>query len=145
MDKSIHHQMSAPSTPAQNGLIERDNRTVVESARSMLTANRLPQKLWGEAIQTAVYLLNISTNGRSDRTPYEMVFGRKPCGSHMRVFGAVPIVKGREKKRTGYQKKLQDRARRMKMVGYERDYTYRLFDADKNTVVISREVSFDET
>ena len=70
MEKAIHHQVSTPFTPAQNGFIERENRTVVESARSMLSARRMPHKLWGEAVRTAVYLLNRSTNVKSDVTPY---------------------------------------------------------------------------
>lgn len=88
LEHAIHHSRSAPFTPAQNGLIERDNRTVVESARSMLAARQLPHSLWGEAVQTAVYLLNRCINNRNDVTPYELVFGRKPKAAHLRVFGA---------------------------------------------------------
>ena len=33
---SIHHELSTTYTPHQNGFLERDNRTVMESARSML-------------------------------------------------------------------------------------------------------------
>jgi len=33
-----------------------------------------------------------------------------------------------EEKRSGYQKKLDARCRELIMVGYESDYTYRLYD-----------------
>lgn len=145
MEHSIHHTTSAPFTPAQNGAIERDNRTVFESARSMQVARRVQHNLWGEAVQTAVYLLNRSTNIHSDKTPFEHVFGRRPKVGHLRIFGSRVLVKLQEKKRTGYQKKLDDRACLMIMVGYEREYTYRLFNPEKQTVIISREVEFDES
>ena len=41
----IDHQFSAPYTPEQNRKSERYNRTIVESARSMLTAKSLPVPL----------------------------------------------------------------------------------------------------
>jgi transposase InsO family protein len=36
----IIHEKSAPYTPQQNGVAERENRTVVEMARSMLYASK---------------------------------------------------------------------------------------------------------
>lgn len=36
----------APYTPEQNGLIERDNRTIQESARTMLLSSGLDKMLW---------------------------------------------------------------------------------------------------
>jgi hypothetical protein len=56
--KGIRHELTAPYTPEQNSVIERDNRTVVESARSMLYHYSMPLSFWGEAINTAVYILN---------------------------------------------------------------------------------------
>ena len=100
--------MWAPFTPSQNGLIERDNRTVGDNARSMLAARKLPHFLWGETVQTATYLLNRSINARSNATPFELVSKRMPRVDHLRVFWAVAYVKEQEKKRSGYQKKLED-------------------------------------
>ena len=127
---AIHHSTSGPFTPAQNGLIQRHNRTVMECARTMLAARNLPHKLWGEAVLAAVYLLNRMISKRSgDKTPFELVFGRKPQIQHLRVFGATARMKEQEKKRSGYQKKLDDHSRKLVMVGYcEANHTYRLFD-----------------
>ena len=41
-EKGITHNFSAPYTPQQNGVVERRNRTLVESARSMLMFANLP-------------------------------------------------------------------------------------------------------
>jgi len=43
--KGIILETTAPFTPEQNGRAERDNRTLVESARSMLHAKKLPTRL----------------------------------------------------------------------------------------------------
>nr|GFA73124.1 integrase, catalytic region, zinc finger, CCHC-type, peptidase aspartic, catalytic [Tanacetum cinerariifolium] len=51
----ILHQMSVARTPEQNGFVERRNRTLVEAARTMLSAAKVPLFFWAEAIAT-VYL-----------------------------------------------------------------------------------------
>lgn len=56
MASGIEHQKTAPYTPEQNGRCERDNRTIVEMARSMLYAKNLDEELWAEAVLCAVYL-----------------------------------------------------------------------------------------
>lgn len=54
----IELETTAPYTPEQNGRAERDMRTIVESARSMLYAKDVPLYLWAEAVNTTVYILN---------------------------------------------------------------------------------------
>nr|GEV72684.1 hypothetical protein [Tanacetum cinerariifolium] len=50
----ISHQMSSVRTPQQNGVMERRNRMLVETARTMLIFSRAPIFLWAEAIATAL-------------------------------------------------------------------------------------------
>ncbi|GJY13677.1 retrovirus-related pol polyprotein from transposon TNT 1-94 [Tanacetum coccineum] len=40
--EGIEHQMSVARTPDQNGVVERRNRTLVEAARTMLSATKVP-------------------------------------------------------------------------------------------------------
>ncbi|GFY46300.1 retrovirus-related Pol polyprotein from transposon TNT 1-94 [Trichonephila inaurata madagascariensis] len=47
-----------PYTPQQNGAAECENRTIVESARSIIYATNLPLKLWAETVNMFVYVLN---------------------------------------------------------------------------------------
>ena len=69
--EGIRHERTIPKTPEQNGVAERWNRTLVEMVRSMLLDSKSPQRFWGEALSTAVYLRNRSpTKVLSDRTPY---------------------------------------------------------------------------
>ncbi|GBN35500.1 Retrovirus-related Pol polyprotein from transposon TNT 1-94 [Araneus ventricosus] len=56
--RGINISYSIPYTPEQNGATERENRTIVEAARSILHHKGLPLKLWAEAVNTTVYVLN---------------------------------------------------------------------------------------
>ena len=93
MEKGIAHQLTNPYTQEQNGVSERLNRTLVESARSMLIYAKMPLKFWAEAVNTAVYLHNRSpTSALKDKTPFERWFGKKPNVSNLKVFGSVCFV-----------------------------------------------------
>ncbi|GJR94401.1 retrovirus-related pol polyprotein from transposon TNT 1-94 [Tanacetum coccineum] len=48
------HQTSVARTSQQNGVVERQNRTLVEAARTMLIFSKAPLFLWAEAINTAL-------------------------------------------------------------------------------------------
>lgn len=76
--------------PQQNGVAERKNRTIVETARTMLYEKRRLIKLWGEAVNTAVHILNkCHTSALKNKTSFEAFSGRKSGVKHMRVFGSL--------------------------------------------------------
>lgn len=54
----IQHEVTPPYTPQHNELAERRNRTVLNMVRSMLKEKGLPHCFWGEAANTATYILN---------------------------------------------------------------------------------------
>nr|GEY43591.1 retrovirus-related Pol polyprotein from transposon TNT 1-94 [Tanacetum cinerariifolium] len=54
----IHHQTSVAQTLEQNGVVERWNRTLVEAARTMLSAAKVPLFFWAEAIAAACFTQN---------------------------------------------------------------------------------------
>nr|GEW68425.1 retrovirus-related Pol polyprotein from transposon TNT 1-94 [Tanacetum cinerariifolium] len=86
----ISHQMSFVRTPQQNGVVERRNQTLVEAARTMLIFSRAPLFLWAEAIATACFTQNRSIiHHRFNKTPYELINGKKPDISFLHVFGAL--------------------------------------------------------
>ncbi|GJQ99582.1 putative ribonuclease H-like domain-containing protein [Tanacetum coccineum] len=81
---------SSVRTPQQNGAVEQRNRTLVQAARTMLIFSRAPLFLWAEAIATACYTQNRSIiHHRFDKTPYELINGRKPDIFFLYVFGAL--------------------------------------------------------
>nr|GEV21833.1 hypothetical protein [Tanacetum cinerariifolium] len=58
--EGIKHQTSVAQTPKQNGVVERQNRTLVEAARTMLSAAKVPLFFWTKAIATACFTQNRS-------------------------------------------------------------------------------------
>jgi hypothetical protein len=122
--------------------VERRNQTLVGAARSMLKAKSLPGWFWGEAIMTAVYVLNRTmTKGNGGKTPYELVNGVTPAVHHLRTFGCVAHVKHA----ASHLKKLDDRSRPMIFVGYEPgSKAYRAYDPGTGQVQVSRDFVFNE-
>nr|GEY42792.1 retrovirus-related Pol polyprotein from transposon TNT 1-94 [Tanacetum cinerariifolium] len=54
--EGIQHQTSVARTPEQNGVVERRNRTLVEAARTMLSAAKVPLFFWLKQLQLHVLL-----------------------------------------------------------------------------------------
>nr|GEV75609.1 hypothetical protein [Tanacetum cinerariifolium] len=77
-------------TPQHNGVVERQNRTLVEAARTMLVFSKALMFLWAEAVATACYTQNRSLiHTRHIKTPYELVHNKKHDLTFFRVFGAL--------------------------------------------------------
>ncbi|OWZ19016.1 hypothetical protein PHMEG_0006804 [Phytophthora megakarya] len=138
----IMHQRTVPYSPQQNGVAERMNRTIMEKARSMLYYKGIPTMLWAEAVGTAVYLINRSTNAaHSDVTPYELGFKVKPSLEHLRVFGSQGYTHIDDAKRT----KLEAKSFRCLFLGYaENAKGYRVYDLEASKVKLSRSVKLGE-
>jgi transposase InsO family protein len=70
-NEGVACQLIAPYSPQQNGVVEHRNQTVVAMARCMMKAKSMPGEFWGEAVTTAVFILNRSpTKSVADKTPY---------------------------------------------------------------------------
>jgi hypothetical protein len=88
--KGIRHELTTPYNPEHNSVIERDNHTVVECARSMLHHRSLPLEFWGEAVNTTFYILNsVSSRTLHGVTPYTKWYGEPPDVSYFREFGSL--------------------------------------------------------
>ncbi|GJY55780.1 retrovirus-related pol polyprotein from transposon TNT 1-94, partial [Tanacetum coccineum] len=89
-EDGISHQTSVARTPQQNGIFERQNRTLVEVSRTMLIFSKVLLFLWEEAVATACYTQNRSLIQKChNKTPYELLHDRKPDLSYFRVFGEL--------------------------------------------------------
>ncbi|GJV33096.1 putative ribonuclease H-like domain-containing protein [Tanacetum coccineum] len=84
------NKISVPRTSQQNGVVERRNRTLVETARTMLIFSKALMFLWAAAVATACYTQNRSLiHTRHNKTPYELVHDKKHDLTFLRVFGAL--------------------------------------------------------
>ena len=69
----ISQEFSAPTTPKQNGVVERKNRVIQEMARAMLHNKDVAKNLWGEAVNTTCHTVNkVYFRPGTKKTPYEL-------------------------------------------------------------------------
>jgi transposase InsO family protein len=67
----IKRHFSATRIPQQNGVVERNNKTVQEMDRTMLNEAKLPYTFWREAVNKTIYILNRAQIGvNNNNTPY---------------------------------------------------------------------------
>ncbi|GKE31934.1 retrovirus-related pol polyprotein from transposon TNT 1-94, partial [Tanacetum coccineum] len=85
----IFLQKTVPRTPQQNGIVKRQNRTLIEAASTMLIFSKALMFLWAEAVATACYIQNRSlVHTLHNKTPYELVHEKKPDLTFFCVVGA---------------------------------------------------------
>ncbi|WVZ62805.1 hypothetical protein U9M48_012507 [Paspalum notatum var. saurae] len=139
----IKHEFSATYTPQQNGVVERKNRTLITLARSMLDEYSTSEKFWAEAINTACYASNrLYPHRLLDKTPYELLNGRKPNISYFRVFGCKCYIY----KKRQHLGKFQRRCDIGFLLGYSsKSKAYRVFNNATGMVEETYDVEFDES
>ncbi|GKA32878.1 putative ribonuclease H-like domain-containing protein [Tanacetum coccineum] len=138
----ITHQASSVRTPQQNEVVERRNRTLVKAARTMLIFSRAPLFLWAEAIATACYTQNRSIiHRRFDKTPYELINGKKQDISFLHVFGALCYPKN-DHEDIG---KLGAKGDIGFFIGYSANsYAYRVYNRRIKKIMETMNVTFDK-
>ncbi|XP_021741922.1 uncharacterized protein LOC110708121 [Chenopodium quinoa] len=143
-EQGLSHNFSAPRTPQKNGVVERKNRTLEDMARTMLIASDLPRNFWAEAVNTACYIINrVMLRPTLNKTPYELMKGRKPNISHLRAFGCKCFVHNNGKRNIG---KFDERSDEAVFLGYATNSkAYRVYNKRTMCVEESVHVIFDET
>nr|GEW75964.1 hypothetical protein [Tanacetum cinerariifolium] len=140
--EGIHHQMSVARTPEQNGVVERRNRTLVEAARTMLSAAKVPIFFWAEAIATSCFTQNRSlVIPQHEKTLYHIINDQKPSVKFFYIFGSLCyIVKDSEN-----LDKMKEKGDACIFVGYStQSRAYRVFNKRTRVIVESIHVNFDE-
>ncbi|RVW76991.1 Retrovirus-related Pol polyprotein from transposon TNT 1-94 [Vitis vinifera] len=139
----ILHQSSCAHTPQQNGVAERKNRHLVETARTLFLHSHVPFRFWGDAVLTACYLINrMPSSVLHDQIPHSLLFPDQPlyflppC-----VFGCTCFVHIL----TPGQDKLSAKAMKCLFLGYSRlQKGYRCYSLETHRYFISADVTFFE-
>lgn len=148
-DHGVSHETTVPYTPQQNGAAERSVRTVSETANNLMQQAvaymgriTMDSTLWGEAVKTAAYVLNRVPRANNDKTPYELLTGKKPDVSHLRVFGSTAYIHIPKQRR---ESKFSPHRKLVTFVGYpEGTKAWRFFDHDTRKFINARDASFLE-
>ena len=142
-EQGIEQQTTVPYAHQTNGTAERAIRTIVTIGRSLLHHAKLDKCFWAEAAMTAIYVKNRLPSPKiHDKTPFEIVCKSKPSVKHMRVFGCQAYILTPSEKRLKWDPK----ARIGIFMGYEEvSKAYRVFDIEAGQIMITRDVTFDES
>ncbi|GJR86442.1 retrovirus-related pol polyprotein from transposon TNT 1-94 [Tanacetum coccineum] len=138
----ISHETSVARSPQQNGVVERQNRTLVEAARTMLIYAKAPLFLWAEVVATACNTQNRSIiRRRHGKTPYDLLHDRKPDLSYLHVFGAL-CYPNNDSEDLG---KLQAKADIGIFIGYApKKKAYRIYNRRTHKIIETIHVDFDK-
>jgi hypothetical protein len=141
--EGIQRHYSAPYSTQQNGVVERQNQMIVNTARSILRAWSMLGYFWGEAVHTVVFLLNRApTNTLDGLTPYQAWYKKKPPVHFLKVFGCVAYIKNLRP----HLSKLDDHGQKVVFISYQdRSKVYRFYDPVTKRVHVSRDTIFNES
>ncbi len=141
--KGIKQTVTIPHTPQHNSIAERMNRTIFESARSMLHQSGLPTQFWSFAIKYSVYIRNrLLSSKNKNKTPVELWTGIKPTLHFIRVFGCDAYIHVRDDLR----KKMDSKATKGIFLGCDENRrTSILYEIDSGKIILSRDVKCFET
>nr|GEX39433.1 retrovirus-related Pol polyprotein from transposon TNT 1-94 [Tanacetum cinerariifolium] len=140
--EGILHQTSVTRTPKQNDVVKRRNRTLVEAARTMLSATKVPLFFWAKAIATACFTQNRSlVIPRHEKIPYHIINDWKPSVKFFYIFCSLCyIVKDGEN-----LDKMKEKGDACIFVGYStQSRAYRVFNKRTRVIVETIHVNFDE-
>ncbi|GJR11415.1 retrovirus-related pol polyprotein from transposon TNT 1-94 [Tanacetum coccineum] len=138
----ISHETSVARSPQQNGVVKRQNRTLIEAACTMLIYAKAPLFLWVEAVATACYTLNRSMiRLRHGKTPYKLLHNKPPDLSYLHVFGAL-CYPTNDSENLG---KLQPKADIGIFIGYApTKKAFRIYNRRTRRIIETIHVDFDE-
>ena len=79
-------------------------------ARTMLNESKLNDKFWGQAVHTAVHIMNRGLlESKNDKTPYELWTGRAANIRHFRIFGSKCYIQREDKKIGKFDSRVDER------------------------------------
>ena len=127
----------------QHGVMEHINWSIQERVTTMLQHSELNLGFWAEALQTTIYLINLSPSKEIRLEVLHALWsGKEPAYDRFRIFGCEAYAFIPREKRT----KLSPHATKCIFLGYgtNGEFGYRLWDPKNRTSIRSSDVVFNE-
>jgi transposase InsO family protein len=87
-NNGILENLIPPGDHAQNGRVERQHLTILNTVRTILIDSKLPQEFWAEAANYVVHVRNRIPNAKTRKIPYTMWSGKNVAHETLRPFGS---------------------------------------------------------
>jgi hypothetical protein len=149
--KGVEIHITDTAAHQQNSPVERIFRTIWDAVQTNLIRADAPDNLWAEAAVNFVFTRNRVLNAHTlplKKTPFAILFGRKPNISFFRPWGCMAFARIRSPTRP-----LKDAAVLGRFIGYNdmdghyaKERTYRILPQDDapDSVITTRNVIFFE-
>lgn len=141
-NEGIVRHLTVRGTPQQNGVAECMNRTLVDKVRwCMLSHSGLSKAFWDETLNYARHLVNrLPTAALNGKTPIEVWSGESATDyDQLCIFGCLAYFYVTESK-------LDPRAKKVVFLGFSEGVKgYKLWCPESKKVILSRDVTFDES
>ncbi|CAI6000553.1 unnamed protein product [Closterium sp. NIES-65] len=142
--KGIQHQLTVFYNPSQNGVAERFNRTLQESAHTLFGSAGLPDPFWVTAMRQVALVKNrvLATVGDKQWVPYTMWYGSVSAVNMLRAFGCMVVFHVPKEKRG----KMDASGRWGVHLGLAKDHKgWLIWDLTSQQLTVSRDVKFLES
>ncbi|CAI7893495.1 unnamed protein product [Closterium sp. NIES-53] len=92
--QGIQRELTTAYSLQSNGVAERANRTILETARALLIESGVGNSMWPHAVRHATVARNkmLTKVGNESWVPLEKWLGRKPPVDMLRVFGCMAVA-----------------------------------------------------
>lgn len=125
--------------PSMNDVAERRNQTLKDIVRSMINHSSLSESLWGEALKTAVYILNRVPSKAVNKTPYELWTGKRSSVKYLHIWGCPTEARSYRP----HERKLDSRTISCYFVGYaKRSQGYKFYNPTLRSFFETRNARF---
>jgi hypothetical protein len=121
--------------------VQRNNKTLIEAARTMLDEYKTSDSFWAEAINMACHAINrLYLHKLRHKTSYELLTGKKPNVSYFRLFGCKCFILNKKPKRSKFASKVNEGI----FLGYASNtHGYSVFNKTTGCVEVTCDFTFD--
>lgn len=142
-NRGIGIERTCVNTPQHNAIAERMNRSIMNSARTILFQANLSSAFFGQAVTYAVQILNYrisKSDPEKKKSAEELFTSKKPNIKYLRIFGCDVYVHAHD------AKKLDERSTKCIFIGIDNVHHqgYRCYDPISQKIIVSRDVTFNE-